>query len=870
MRLAALLLACGACSGLEQLPGTCGDGVVDRGEDCDSGPNCTPTCSIDCSGGRECPEGYACGADRLCHSPGGHFATTGPTAVQPFSVLGFGFTDTDSDGYNDVVGLTHSSFQVLYGDAAGTLGRTSTAVIPPIGGPPAVARIDGDASLDLVIPAGDGLIAYTEPYGVISPYPFAIEIDASPQMTFPITIASLDRNYLAAVVDDRMTNQVGIAIIDATKKNPSDAFTLIGDVCPGIAPSALDAKLVDHYDLADPVAPSHVIALATATGAVCTVELRDTVTAPGFAIANTRKPGALVPGQRPILAHLQPSAATPCPSIVSVAGMGLSELAASGAIGGCTFAGTRTLPAYGPLIGRVAYSPAPAAMATDALAFTTTIVAYDSTTGAPTTIYQAFRPMDTIASLDVDGDGDLDAVASATTYGFGDLDVLYRYGKGTAQDPAGFLDVELGTAQLPHDLLTGDFDGDGIGDITYTEALAKGERLMIAYGTRDHVLPPQFVSTFNDVELTRVLHLQNSADPTGTRVDDLIVMDSPPSSFDPQSAQLLTVLFGNPARVMLPFLDPRTAGGPPTVFTGAVVGTFGPVVGNYHDLFAIETPQVPDVATNLWRLAATELGAMKADPPVTSTDIVTCSTPKDATSITGFCGSSSPHFLPYQHDASAPPGTPDLVLGFDKSAAYQVIAIDPQRLDAPPALISLASAGLLEPDLSFRQNYVADVDGDGVVEVVTGYGPGDDTMPSTDGRGHVVTCTFDGTFACKLLPLPDTLADYACIDAAPARIVEHQFFDSLPGKSQDLAVMCRKDGSAELFRVYYDHDDHDALKATPLLSLPVETRYVQVADVTGDGVDDVLAFEDEGNGVTVLAVYPQCTSRDLECLGPRP
>ena len=52
---------------------------------------------------------------------------------------------------------------------------------------------------------------------------------------------------------------------------------------------------------------------------------------------------------------------------------------------------------------------------------------------------------------------------------------------------------------LPLNVITGDFDGDGVGDVTYTEKLTGSERLMIAFGGHDSIEPARFVSSFTDV-----------------------------------------------------------------------------------------------------------------------------------------------------------------------------------------------------------------------------------------------------------------------------------------------------------------------------------------------------------------------------------
>ncbi len=65
-----VLVACGA--GAKKTPDTCGDGVVDPGEDCDGGANCNADCTFACSNAAtDCPAPPSCGlaacsADHAC------------------------------------------------------------------------------------------------------------------------------------------------------------------------------------------------------------------------------------------------------------------------------------------------------------------------------------------------------------------------------------------------------------------------------------------------------------------------------------------------------------------------------------------------------------------------------------------------------------------------------------------------------------------------------------------------------------------------------------------------------------------------------------------------------------------------------------
>ena len=151
----------------------CGNGVVEPGEDCDSGANCR-ACSIECAASRRVP-GRLRVRRRSAVSRAGWPVPGDATAIS-FEELGFGITDTNQDGYGDVVALGGTSLTAYYGDRTRRSRTSSNLITPELFSAPAVTHLDSDPTLDLVLPTADGLLAYTSPFAVPSPYSFPIEV----------------------------------------------------------------------------------------------------------------------------------------------------------------------------------------------------------------------------------------------------------------------------------------------------------------------------------------------------------------------------------------------------------------------------------------------------------------------------------------------------------------------------------------------------------------------------------------------------------------------------------------------------------------------------------------------------------------------
>jgi hypothetical protein len=145
-----------SCAALDPLPGgTCGNGVIDPKEDCDThdigsftcgAPGTPAACRITCTAAAQCPDGWGCGVDGVCRQPSGVF----PSAGEPLSsgIAGLTVGDFDGDGRKDILGTGVRSADntarahVLYFGAGAAL-EHSVFISAPIASP-TVRNFDRD------------------------------------------------------------------------------------------------------------------------------------------------------------------------------------------------------------------------------------------------------------------------------------------------------------------------------------------------------------------------------------------------------------------------------------------------------------------------------------------------------------------------------------------------------------------------------------------------------------------------------------------------------------------------------------------------------------------------------------------------------
>jgi hypothetical protein len=152
-----------SCADIPQLPrDQCGNHIIEQGEDCDGaglGTNtCNASCRLTCTASGACPAGWGCGEDKLCRQPSGGLVPFGGTLA--LSADRLALADFDGDGRSDLLATRGSSLSVAYLDAHGLLPGTTTVAFAPIDAfedLPAVGDLDGDGRADLALRLGEGL-----------------------------------------------------------------------------------------------------------------------------------------------------------------------------------------------------------------------------------------------------------------------------------------------------------------------------------------------------------------------------------------------------------------------------------------------------------------------------------------------------------------------------------------------------------------------------------------------------------------------------------------------------------------------------------------------------------------------------------------
>jgi hypothetical protein len=851
-------VALASCTGFDAVQrNVCGNGLIEPGEDCDSSEASCVRCAVACSRSSECPTtDYTCGNDGLCHAPGG--ALGQPVQAGSFLVDDFAITDVDHDGAGDVLGFSKTSILVRHGDAGGRLARSETQFTPSQSGPPALGDLDDDGALDVALATPDGLVTYTSAFGQLSP--LDVQSTISSAAGAPLDLRALFRISpltMGVLVADH--GQLYLGAVDFLAPDHPVIQAPCGARIGAVDPASWAPGSIDVYPVSreTDVATDVVVALTLGAGAsakLCVIDIHKDNLLAAAVLTDITPPGAAPPASRPVLADLDGNTDR-CPGLVNVdagaaalrywggqlAGAHCVLKAAAGAAGDLLPPITAASPGAA-VIGRIPVDPVVPFVVADALVLSDGVYALVPGLASYQALYRTTRRLAHVASADLDGDGAIDAVLSAQ--GDADLDVLIR-----SISPPGFQLLRLDTASEATTLTLGDYDGNGIADIAYTEAIGSHQRLMISYGTADRPLAPIEVGELPSIAgITRV-QLPDSIDPLSLSAD-LAVLQAPSGG----GGATLTLLHGSPNRTMMPYFDPRPtaareAGG---AFRGTVIGRFtGP--GPAHRGIMALAPASASAAVQAFRVAGTGVGLESA--------------PAVGAAVGGLAecggGGASADLCVGNAALFAWPRSPthDVVLAIDRQPAPHAGVFDPAA--APITMTAVpALTAKIPVNSALVARYAADLDGDGANELVAAFAPG-----AAADRGAILVCQVtDGLPASCDDVVPAILAawpaTHACSDAAPGQLgYRDRMISASPGR--DLVVLCQ-DGGSTLYRV---RRTPAGFAVEPLVHTTSPLAAIRVGDVTGDGLADIVGLEGVV-GARSLVVYPQCSSRELERCRP--
>ncbi|HEY4057282.1 MAG TPA: hypothetical protein VGM39_11775, partial [Kofleriaceae bacterium] len=343
---------------------------------------------------------------------------------------------------------------------------------------------------------------------------------------------------------------------------------------------------------------------------------------------------------------------------------------------------------------------------------------------------------------------------------------------------------------------------------------------------------------------------------------DLFVLQPPSGS---QTAPALSILLGSTLGTMIPVIDPRNDDGPEphdkdiTHMSTVVIGKFlATAADGLHDLLLFAPLDMPPAnmasSPSAWRLAGARTGPDGSfTPSVPTMGFADCKLTHDA----GLCIDSAT-FLAW------PDGGTDKVIAVDTSIPPHAVTFNPAA-----GSIVASSADALVSALNGKAPvhglHRADLTGDGTSELVVVANSRD----ASSLASGVIVCSMMGATptSCAditedLLLGPSEAPQTTCVDAAIIRARFHDRTTPVDTKD-DLVLACHDAEGAVLYR--YSHDEMGP-EYVQLARTSTNILAVYAADVTGDGVDDVLAIEGD-QGARTLVVFPQCSSRNAAACG---
>ncbi|HUJ62569.1 MAG TPA: VCBS repeat-containing protein, partial [Kofleriaceae bacterium] len=594
LRHACPLLVLVACTDAATIqPGTCGNYVLEPGEDCDQpGSACTSACRIACDptmrgsacasptaiDGSCCPGGFTCGVDRTCHAPSGKLSTADIAA--PFDVSEFRVADVDGDQIDDLLGVSSSAVTLLYGATDTPLAQGASAIAPFATGAPTLGDLDGDGRPDVVIPSTGGIAAYQTTTGTIEP------------VAFPTAAVPYVEHLRLAALDP--TSLVQLDLITQNGSGGNLELSLDGNppvpLCGTASGSAaLHGRALHPYK--DGTAVRVPVMLASGAGiAVC---VQNAAVASDYILLATSFSGDEADSDGEVFAATVTGASCPDLFVPFIAKTDGTEqtllLPGTGSAGSCTF-GTDPEGSDLPtsvfhmsgisLASAHVYIPtATPSVITSAGIFTvaTNPLTHKRTATLVTPPTRSWR---FALVADLDGNGADDIVTLGTAQ---DVEVLIQLIASPTGVPQ-WNDFRIPTAEAAELATTGDFDGDGVVDVaiaTADPADPRAAELGVAWGGSEGYATLQPVGRFGEFDQVVTQDLVDTSVPPGfDHSEDLVVAHGGDDPTDPSDPAELVDVFGAADRDLgAPFDFESTFGNGSNQTRGAgaavLIGKFG-------------------------------------------------------------------------------------------------------------------------------------------------------------------------------------------------------------------------------------------------------------------------------------------------------
>jgi len=894
---------------------TCGNYVLEPGEDCDQpGAACTKDCRLACTiGMTECPDGMACGADGACHAPTG--------AVHASTSFGFDVglvaaADLDGDHIVDLLGVDSGALTFSRGGTP-PFATVASQTTPATVSVPAVHDYTGDGRADVLLPARGGLFAYTTETGAPAPVAFPFSEETSGALIHMRAAPSLVAGTLLQLdlTGDGAGNATGTKLsVDGVGTSPCGLL---------FGPDSLRGHAIHPYKDGN----SRQLVPLSLVGA----DLNGNVYS-GLCVDG---PGGIADTKRVPIGNLSATASLSatgetffaslsgglCPELVVpiTDTAGSEALVVNGAqnasgcnVGPATMLTTTVITGAGSPLALIHLAVSSGAKV-PALVMSTGIYTVDTVAHTATLVVPSTRSWQYAVAADVNGDGIEDLITTGTS---ADVEVLTQL--GSLSTIPQFHQTVIPTTDAIQLIAAGDFDGDGLLDIAMAaidSTSSHAGQIELAFAD-----PPTGYSapvTLAQIDELDYLVARDVVDPTlppgFDQQDDLIVAHGGDDLMT-ESAQLTYFYGAGNRQLYAPFTTPllKTAKG---VFAiggrFAEGGAYGVVAG-----YEPESTGVPDMAPFVVTMPTTDAVNLTRPTALKSADSCT-----PTTGVDPFCmdvghysvwprsmATSNDVLLALRGDNVLPgaTGTPTCGAYFpDPNGNLGRVACADMFPHPPPFTSYGGSVGSVVTSftgISFGGARILDSTDTSADAAVTASYALTTVTPGmgTNGKPKVVTISYQVTLLAtvtlgakgpiydKLVELggacpatagsctPSEVSAFAqkpmfCSDAALAELGTRTVDGKTYGAAgKEVVTVCAPHGTlGDPFpdvTVYarFVAEDASVHYETVIPPSGISRANLEVGDVNGDGLDDLMLTSGfTGNGL--VYTFLQCDSHDTSC-----